>query len=94
MGREAPKELREPLRSFIEGESESWCMKGEGSAMLLRVAGTSTELSVPASMPGTGKLEPKLEPTAWLLDLCWLVWAGVASTPKSESSKAGMMIVV
>lgn len=57
MGSDAPKELRDPRRSLIEGVRESWCMYGEGSAMLVLVAGTSIELGPPASWPfGTGKL--------------------------------------
>ena len=58
IGKEAPKEFREPLRSFMLGDRLRLCMYGEASAMLLRVAGTSI-LLWPVS-PGTGKLFPKL----------------------------------
>jgi hypothetical protein len=44
MGRDVPKELREPRRSFIEGAKLRLCMKEAASLMALRVAGISMVL--------------------------------------------------
>jgi hypothetical protein len=54
MGREAPKELREPRLSFMDGARDRLCMKCETSAVAERVAGTSTELAVPSSTASPG----------------------------------------
>jgi hypothetical protein len=58
MGREVPKELREPRRSFMEGDRLRLCMREAASLMELRVAGISTVLS---ALLGMGKPEPERE---------------------------------
>jgi hypothetical protein len=81
IGREAPKELREPRLSFMDGESERFIMYGDASAVLFLVAGTSTGPESP--------LLPLVLTLVKSLDLTECI-----GTPKSLSSKAGMVIGV
>jgi hypothetical protein len=59
MGSEAPNELREPLRSFIDGDKLRLCMYAEASDTALRVAGTS--MAPPCSSLGMGNATPLVE---------------------------------
>jgi hypothetical protein len=65
IGREAPKELREPLRSFIDGETLRLCMYLAASEMEDLVAGTSTGPS-PES-PGMGIASPAATEECFLI---------------------------
>lgn len=94
IGKEAPKELRDARRSLMDGETERLCIYGVASAMLDRVAGTSMELN-PISPLAFDKLLPSVEPLLLTrFNSLDLVWVRGVSTPKSESSKAGMVNTV
>lgn len=82
MGREAPKELREPLRSFMEGETLRLCMYLAASETADLVAGTSIAPS-PCS-PGTG-----MPPSVVFVPF----WA-VPAAAMSFSSKVTILTVV
>jgi hypothetical protein len=98
MGRAVPKEFRDPLLSFMDGERLRLCMYASASEMEDLMAGTSMELRAWPSV-GMASVAPWL-PTAMLLFLpgasskppVVLGLIGGDLTPKSESSKVGMVI--
>jgi hypothetical protein len=97
MGSEVPKEFLEPRLSFMDGDRERLCMYGDTSDTAERVAGISTELTVPSwcfSSPGIARAGALLE-GALLISRVAVGESGAPATAAiSESLIAGMVKVL
>jgi hypothetical protein len=85
MGRAVPKELREDLRSLMEGDTLRLCMYLLASEMAERVAGTS--MGPVSSDPGMARL---FSLPFWTLEMedIFRRELGLVGTWRSDSSKA------